>query len=383
MNAKTSKAIGLIALIISMALPLYAGAMSCADLLSGKLAQPNVLESLHSAAKDDYAVQVFTKEVNGQKRTLVLMGEVHIKSEQSAAVGREVINNFDYVGREGFDPEKTWGGRFKSQVVAPLFAKVGIKEKPQFWFARLLGKIMGRAGRTQGSTITEAQVAEMRNNLVKNLKSMSPQELADFVGKLEEIPEQNRDGSLSIDGVTLFTVREILELAKLTVNGRELPTMTGPKETIHLEAGHKPDVWENLDSIDNYITVGLLAGYYTAASFLPPDIAMKGAIAINALSMYQLTGTILSSTRFQTARWYQRLFPLSLGVIRGRNATMVNNIEGTFNGRQHVDHLLAIVGKNHVPEMKLLLERMGYTSVALPEPVQMQMQDAVDAATVP
>lgn len=311
------------------------------------------------------------------------MGEVHNKSPQSAAIGREVVSNFDYVGREGFDPEKTWGGGFKGRVVSPVLSKLGIKDRPQFWFARLIGKIIGKGGRTEGTTIAAAQVAEIRNNLVNNLKSISAQERSELIAKLEEIPERDRSGAISMGGLTLFTGNEILDLAKLAADGRDLPAISGPKETFHLEAGHKPDIWENIQSIEGYITVGLLAGYYTAEAFIPPHIAEQGAYAISALSAYKIAGSLLSNSRFQTAKWYQRIFPLSLGVIRGRNSTMVNNIESTFTNRGEVDQLLAIVGKAHIPEMKQLLQRMGYTAIPLPEAAQMQMQDAVDATAKP
>jgi len=344
----------------------------------GKERQTNVYASLYKAMKDDYAVQVFTKDVNGRPRTLVLMGETHIKNKTSAAVGREVINNFDYVGVEGFDSEKTWGGRFKSKVITPITTKIRIKDKPQFWLARLIGKIFGKSGRTEVSTITEAVIAETRNNIINNLKSMSSQDLSHFISTLEEIPEKSKDSDLSVNGVSIFTIREIIDLAKFATNGQDLPTVNGPKETFHLEDGHKPDLWENLNSIDGYLTIGLLAGYYTASAFIPPDVALKSAYALSSFSLYQISGLLLSTSKYQTERWYQRLFPMSLGIIRGRNSTMVNNIESTFNGRQEVDQLLAIVGKLHVPEMKLLLEKMGYKSVALPEPIQMQMQDAID-----
>ena len=76
----------------------------------------------------------------------------------------------------------------------------------------------------------------------------------------------------------------------------------------------------------------------------------------------------------------QKMFPLNLAILRGRNATMVGNIENTFNERSDVNEMLAIVGKLHVPEMKQLLERMGYQSISLPSPSQMQAFDKMEAA---
>lgn len=370
-------------MVLFQPLSLYAAAKSCDDFLSERGREANILEALHRAAKDDYAVEVFTKEVNGQKRMLVLMGEVHIKSPESAAVGREVVNNFDYIGYEGYDPAKTWGGRFKGNVVSPALSKLGIKDRPQFWFARWIGTIIGKSGRSEGSTITEANVAKMRNTMVNKLRSMPAQQRADLITTLESIPEEDRSSGLSIGGLSLFSIGEILDLAKSINAGSKLPVANGPKENFHLEAGHKPDVWENIDSIDRYVTVGLLAGFYAAAAFIPPDLAAHLSYAVDAVTAYSVAGNLLSTSRFQTAAWYQRLFPMSLGILRGRNATMVRNIESTFDSRDEVGQLLAIVGKAHVPEMKLLLQQRGYTSIPLPGTAQMQLQDAMDATAKP
>ena len=112
---------------------------SCGEFFqSEKVRKAKVYESLHRAMKDDYVVQVFTKIINGQEKKLVLMGETHIKSKESAAIGRDVINNFNFVGREGYETGKTWGDKFKAKAVAPALAKFGIKDRPQFWIASMV-----------------------------------------------------------------------------------------------------------------------------------------------------------------------------------------------------------------------------------------------------
>lgn len=360
--------------------------MSCVDVLANLSDRNgNVFEALHRASKDDYMVQVFTKTVGGQPRVLVLMGETHTKSSLSAVIGRDVINNFDYVGIEGYVPKLTWGGQVDRKIVSPIFERLRLKRKPQFWFDRLIGKtFFGKSGRTEGSTIDEARVAEMRRSFIENLRSAPPQGLADFISNLErDFPEGNRDRAFSLAGITIFTVSDILEMAKLAFGGRDLTETRGPKETFDLEAGHTPDIWENLESIEAYIISAILASYYATAAFLPDDALIAGGIAVDSILLYKVAGASLLRGRFQTERWYERLFPLALGLIRGRNATMVNNIESIFTGRDEVGQMLAIVGKDHLPEMKLLLEDMGYSSISLPEPAQMQISGTADAGAGP
>ena len=338
---------------------------------------PDLLKSLHKAARDDYEVQLMTTVVNGRQKLVVLLGEAHIKSPASAAIGRGVLENFDFVGREGSDPEKTWGGRFSSKFIHPLLDKISTNDLPQFWFIRLIGKLRGEKGRTEGSTIVEAQVAELKNRFIENTKKMTAHELSDLIAKLEGVPENERGAAPNIEGVKLFSKGEKLEIAKAIANGVEPPNPKGPKETIHLEAGHVPDIWENIHSIESYATMGTIMGYYATSSFLPQEVLLGVSLGINALAVYQL-GELALYKRFEAKRWYQRIFPISVGNLKSRNRTMVSNIVTAIESRSEIEELLVVVGEAHVPEMKRLLQQRGYSSLPLPVSEQMETPEVTD-----
>jgi hypothetical protein len=57
---------------------------------------------------------------------------------------------------------------------------------------------------------------------------------------------------------------------------------------------------------------------------------------------------------------------------------MVGNIATAIESRTDIEELLVIVGKAHVPEMKRLLQQRGYSSIALPDPAQMEAQDKIE-----
>jgi len=376
----------LIALIVLLMTGSKSFALTCTDLFGNKSdaeAKRELYTDLHKAMKDDYSVEVMKTVINGKEKTLVILGETHIKSPTSAAIGQDVVNHFDVVGNEGYDSNKTWGGKFKNSVMAPVLAKIGIKGAPQFWMARLISRFKGPAGRTEGSSTRVAAVAEMKNKYSADLKEMPRDKLAEMIRQLEEAPAEIRRDAIQIDGIKIFTFDEILSMAKEAYEGRELETFAGPKKTIHLEDGHKPDIWENIDSIQNYITVGILAGYYATSFLIPQHLADMIGWGVNSFSVYELVGLKVTSSKFQTSTWASRLFPLSLAILRGRNATMINNIDKVFNEQPDVNEMLVIVGKLHVPEMKLLLQRNNYQSIPLPEPEQMATQDVLDEAHIP
>lgn len=366
--------------ILSLLVGQPARASSCEQLL---LLKPNLVESLHNAAKDDYDVRILTAEVGGKQRLVVMMGEAHIKSVRSAEVGREVLEHFDYVGREGYDPTVTWGGRFDKNVLHPVLAKLGLKAKPQFWFARLLGRLFGARGRTEGSTTTEASIAAIRREYLEHLENKSQEQLAVILGALEKLPANELDAAVDIDGVKVFTKREILELALSVRDGKKPEIeLKGPKGTIPLEANHKPDFWENVSSLESYVTLGSLVGYYASAAYLPADAASAVTTGLLALAGYRITGAI-ASVKAEPRPWLQRLFPMSYGILRARNRTMVGNIHKSLVERPEIDQMLVVVGKAHLDEMQALLEGQGYTSIPLPTPAQMEAQDRLDAQVQP
>jgi hypothetical protein len=348
-----------------------AGADLCRDLL---LNEPGLIQALHRAAKDDYRVQLLTAEVNGQQKLVVLMGETHIKSPASAAVGREVLDHFEQVGIEGADVDKNWGGKLSNKVISPLFDRMGFKDRPQFWFLRLASKVMGRSGRTEGSTIDQAYAAVFRREVFEELSRYSHDDLASLVRTLEQIPVSERGKAFKSDGVSVVSIEELLSIVRSVPPGAPLPVPQGPRETIWLEEGHVPDLWENLSSIETQVTVGALMAYYATPPFLPQPASALCTLGSLAFSMYQVCGLALGA-KFQASRWYQRLFPLSVGLLRARNRTMVGNIAATIESRSDVDQFLVIVGRAHLPEMKHLLLQKGYQPLELPSPEQMEAQD--------
>lgn len=348
------------------------------------LNNPTLIEALHKAVTDDYRVEIFAKQVNGKTKLLVLMGELHIKTPTSAVVGRNVVNQFDYVGIEGFDPQKTWGGKLSANVIDPIIEKIGIKRTPQFWLARVLGRFYGTNGRTEGSTITEAVAAEMRAGFLNDIQKKSPDELKELIATLETILEESSDTDLEIEGVKILSARELLAMANSVLTGRspeQIAEHTGPKETVDLEKNHVPDFAENWYSIDSYVSWGILAAYCAMVPFVPDNYQIGAAVGATAYVFYGLTGSVLGNTRYKATKWYQRYFPLSLALVTGRNATMARNIMETLESRPEVSELLAIVGKGHVDGMKQLLEQAGYKPLSIPTASQMSAQDARDNVT--
>lgn len=344
---------------------------SCHDLLS-----PDALESLHAALADEYDAQVLVKMVNGKPKTVVLLGEGHVKSVASAQVGRQVVRNFGKVGVENYDSSRTWGGKLPS--ISSLLQKMGAKVPAPFFIARLIGSVMGE-NLTEQNTMSDAYASSLRTKIIDELKGMPRNELHELLMKLEKIPENERDEITTFGSARLYSTTELIQWIGTILEGSspDMPT-TDRRETVMIESGHVPDIWENIDSIKSYISYGILAGYFSAAYFSP-------AVANNYLLMaipfftagYELlTQTLAVSQTVRQKTWYQRLFPLGLAVINGRDSTMVGNIDQTISERDDVTEFLVIVGKDHIPGIKAKLMQRGYVFVPLPTGQQMATDNA-------
>ena len=56
--------------------------------------------ALHNAKWGTYHVQVMQGEINDSKRTVVLLGETHLKNEQDDILGKKVVDEFSIVAHE-------------------------------------------------------------------------------------------------------------------------------------------------------------------------------------------------------------------------------------------------------------------------------------------
>lgn len=274
------------------------------------LLPPQAVAALEAATVDGYAVKLLTRQEGGRKQLVVLMGELHEKSEKSFAIGREVIQYFQYRGLEAADFRLTVGGRMMAH---------GSEHKNKSGLALLLA-------------------AEENTSYPKG-----------------------RAGSLIVEAAR----NAVIELPHSRVDTRPV--------AFELEKGHKPNIAEQLAMLDlvssnlGHFPIAVLGGLMTIFTAI---LLGKGfAIAFLAVSgIYYFANMIFSYLNSTTLHgyihrhaWLRNILPLVSGLVWARNTTMASNIQSNLTNNPEIKTLLTIVGICHIPGLKqLLVERYGF-----------------------
>lgn len=87
-----------------------------------RLLNPSQVAALKGANRGDYVVQLVEGRVQGVARTLVLLGETHVKSKRDYKRGADVVNEFAVVGLEGSNTEDFWLGRATIKLFHAMYA---------------------------------------------------------------------------------------------------------------------------------------------------------------------------------------------------------------------------------------------------------------------
>ncbi len=86
-------------------------AKTCQQVLSSydKL---STLDLLKVANSGDYKVSILETEIEGRFRTVVILGESHLKTKASSVIGQHILKKFNKRGLEGADLSLLWGEVF-------------------------------------------------------------------------------------------------------------------------------------------------------------------------------------------------------------------------------------------------------------------------------
>ena len=175
---------------------------------------PQQEQALLHAQSGDYEVSVLRGTVRGESKTVVLLGEKHVKDLQAKLAGQELVRLFPLRGLEGIYVDSTWGGRFLKWTILA---------------ATLLNKVFTLGARQHDSTIDDAI---RHSRLFKGAEQLSDPHL-----NLSSVTIEERE-------MSAHDVVQELGLKSLA----DLPSLPTPKN-LPLELGHKPGLTENLQSV--------------------------------------------------------------------------------------------------------------------------------------
>lgn len=314
------------------------------------------IRTIRETPQTEYRIRAFVKEIDGQLRSLLLVGETHKKDDAAFIQGDRLAQGFNYSAVEGVVLSRYWGGK-------ALDVLMGAYHRINTFF--------GDKTHRNGSTIdlVEGQAG------LENVKDSIAKRVSEVIKKHQLTPN-SRDGWNDIpvsvvqghttsmaDIATMkleaagakVTGEQILdaafEMAQSPDTGRAPPRKA--TKIFPLEDNHTPTLTEQIGMFYLPALVASNAMVF-AWPFLPdgPVITpLKWASA--AIAIPALIGSYSSKLlhkQFYDKPWMPYLKAGLLGaVVNERNKTFVSSLNAIFQDNREVDKLLAIVGRGHVP----------------------------------
>jgi hypothetical protein len=297
-------------------------------------------KALLQAKDGDYKVAVLSGVVNGKQRNVVFLGETHVKDQVAKQVGKAVLKEFNFRGLEGASTKATWGGPFFAWSVDVLYK---------------LAKVITFGKRNQSSTIYDAYREAQLQKAAARIAGLIKE------GKIS----QSDLASLSVKiGEEKISMEKLI--SDFGLDGNKIPVTQ--VTNIALEAGHKPDLAENLQSIFFPVLLLSWAGGICSKALesAVPGNVVSGVLSnvsrpVFVVNTTQLFGSTILGRWFKDRGWYKYVFSVQFGLLTGRNRTMVENIKAAFQANDDQSTLLVIVGRDHVEGMTdLLKSQMGF-----------------------
>lgn len=307
---------------------------------------PSQAQALADAKDKTYKIEIVNIEVDGILRTIALVGEEHLKSDEAYQQGQAIVQEFSLQGVEQANSEKTWGGRFFRWVIG---------------LGYLAHKIFDYEGRKRGSTIQTA---------------VQDRDLLNFA---RQVVAAVKEGRMSIENAdslvfiapdrSTFRMDDLIKKFGLedykAVSGtadKAAPTAI-TRQVFNLEEGHRPGYAENIQSVTVPLSVVSLVTFLSLGMWhvlgSPPPVADGTLIFASAvlvvLGSHYYLNHILGKFAPET-KLFKWSSSLENGLLDGRNETIATKIRDILKGNPTEKQMLVIVGSRHVPGIKSLLE---------------------------
>ncbi|MEO0336459.1 MAG: hypothetical protein AAF202_08695 [Pseudomonadota bacterium] len=302
-------------------------------------------EVLLQAEQGDFAVRALVGEVNGNKKTIVLLGESHKKSPEDIALGDVVTDEFRVRGTEGFNMKTLIGNKATSLALD---------------FAYFLANAMTLGRRSEGSTIETSN----KEQLMSQAAEMLRRQIAEGEVSYEEVVKSR----YKIGGLFEMDGSELLEMFGITKDSVE--TEVEQIVDIPLERGFEPTMAGHMTSLMMpalmlALIVGLPATIVDA--YYPNDVTSfikVPAFTIMSFSAIQSWGARIFRS-FEDSRLYKAIF-FKTAFHGNRDRNMIRNMMVALENHPDDQQMLVIVGRNHLRNMVRLLEgENGFQEIEL------------------
>jgi hypothetical protein len=307
-------------------------ALPCPSLSQGHGLTSEQVRALESA-QGPYEVSILTGEVDGISRTVVILGETHLKTEKEFEQGRDVLAVF---------PDRSVEGIFLEGVDSAVY------DTTMYVYSFKYGDFPSTIGLAQ----VEDHIVREAETVVreKQLTEGSPTDLSQTVKVV-----QAGGYDFSFRGSDMLNLHRNRQAVRVR----------------YLEEGYRISFVERGALYGRPIASVGIFGLVTTTSiekFLERQLKVPRT---NGVSSHTLSRRRF--LHFLARRASCSAILLSVGgalyhyggmseILDGRNANMVRNLLGFFRDENGLILQLAIVGRAHVPGMAQLLEARGFTS---------------------
>ena len=283
------------------------------------------VDALVDLFSGDYELRIYSKEVKGQRRYLMAIGEKHVKDKRSALASSAVNREFDSFAVESSDPKKYF----------PFFKKIGFDK----FYVRKKGENYNSSIDFQSmkdemiESINEGLIGlgELQDRAEVNIKKLAkhysqPEDMVAevYFGVINQFKDKNS---------------EVLQ-----------------SQVYYVEDNHQPNFREKL-SFAGFLLAAHLANYRGLKTifagnlllrlFLDSPVLYPGVHSHEVLSLMIIPVAVLSVDKFFKA------FALS----ENRDTSMVKGLDSSLEEMES-KYLIYFVGQKHLPSQEgMLLER--------------------------
>lgn len=294
-------------------------------------AQENALHRPHSFFRDGYSLRVLTGKVNGQNKTVILLGESHFKTEAASHKIDELSREFDFIGTEGWKDEKYWG----------------ITQK--------MGKLQDKLTSALNTFLDESSVYAVQDRVKREKAYEIFEKILTDLKVHGHLPEFDKIKNLKLDSLGYkFSVAELKEIYDKVNSSKVNVEPKSQTQIIGLEDHFQPTTKDNLA----ILMLPLLAGTTLAnlclkkACYLWPEFAilarLRGILSpISKAYIAYLAVDLLSKLIFEDDDWSSRVFILSGSLVSHRNLEMSDEIIQAFKDHPEKKNMLVITGAIH------------------------------------
>lgn len=287
---------------------------------------------------------ILTKDIGGRTKTVVVMGETHVKRADTQHVVNSLRDKYPLVG---FENARTW--KFTRQACRGIQCLAGLIFR-------------GKSG-----WVATGNPAEARAFLLTAGKDVLAKQVESAWGMpLSEIStDQLRKTSFSHENGTRVTGDDLVAIFR---PDESLKSERDYRIYVDLEEGHRANLVAKIQDLGFLGNIALaLSG--VAVKHLYPNFSgtpiIESLVLVSGVFPVELLIHTTLGGKLGKKAWFRFLTPISTNTVSSREGHMSVQIEHAFESYPDVDEMITVTGLVHISGIKNFLEKMGWREITL------------------